>query len=78
MENGEFAQKSKCSIFHYIFKNVIFQRRHKGLLWSKGLRNQIMLDNSSEMLADNSLELLIITFSKYDKNYHKTNHLLHS
>ena len=27
-------QKSKCSIFHNIFKNI-FQ---KGLLWSKGLR----------------------------------------
>ena len=30
-------QKSKCSIFHYIFKYMIFQRRQKALLWSKGL-----------------------------------------
>ena len=31
-------QKSKCSIFHNIFKYMIFQRRQKVLLWSKGLR----------------------------------------
>ena len=30
-------QKSKCSIFHNIFKYMIFQRRQKALLWSKGL-----------------------------------------
>ena len=30
-------KKSKCSIFHNIFKNMIFQRRQKALLWSKGL-----------------------------------------
>ena len=34
MENGAFAQRSKCSIFH-IFKNMIFQRRQKVLLWNK-------------------------------------------
>ena len=28
---------SKCSIFHNIFKYVIFQRRQKALMWSKGL-----------------------------------------
>ena len=32
-------QKSKCSIFHNIFKYMIFQRRQKELLWSKGLKN---------------------------------------
>ena len=31
-------QKSKCSIFHNIFKYMIFQRRQKALLWGKGLR----------------------------------------
>ena len=48
MENGAFApqkvlwemehllQKSKCSIFHNIFKYMIFQR---ALLWSKGLKS---------------------------------------
>ena len=30
-------QKSKYSIFHNIFKYVIFQRRQKALLWSQGL-----------------------------------------
>ena len=28
---------SKCSIFHKIFKYMIFQRHQKALLWSKGL-----------------------------------------
>ena len=30
-------QKSKYSIFHNIFKYMIFQRRQEALLWSKGL-----------------------------------------
>ena len=30
-------QKRKCSIFHKIFKYMIFQMRRKALLWSKGL-----------------------------------------
>ena len=38
MENGAFAPKEQSSIFHNIFKYVIFQRRQKVLLWSKGLR----------------------------------------
>ena len=29
-------QKSKSSIFHNIFKYMIFQRRQRALLWSKG------------------------------------------
>ena len=33
-------QKSKCSIFD-IFKYMIFQRRKKALLWSKGLKEQL-------------------------------------
>ena len=36
VENGAFAHWSKCSIFHNIFKYMIFQRRQKALLWSKG------------------------------------------
>ena len=31
-------QKSKCSIFHNIFKYIIFQMCRKMLLWSKGLK----------------------------------------
>ena len=30
-------QRSKHSIFHNIFKYVVFQRHQKALLWSKGL-----------------------------------------
>ena len=30
-------QWSKCSIFHYISKYIVFQRRQKALLWSKGV-----------------------------------------
>ena len=37
MENGGFAPMEQCSIFHNIFKYMIFQRRQKALLWSKGL-----------------------------------------
>ena len=37
MENGANAPKSKCSIFHNIFKYIVFQTRQKALLWSKGL-----------------------------------------
>ena len=39
MENGAFALKSKCSIFHNIFKYMIFQRHQKTLLCSKRLRS---------------------------------------
>ena len=42
MENGAFAgflQKSKRCIF-YTFKYVVFQRRQKALLWSKGHKFQ--------------------------------------
>ena len=31
-------QKSKCSIFHTIFKNMVFQRRQKALLGGIGLK----------------------------------------
>ena len=38
MQNGAFVQKSKINVpFHSIFKYMIFQRRQKGLSWSKGL-----------------------------------------
>ena len=35
---------SKSSIFHNIFKYIIFQRRQKALLWSKGLNLQVESD----------------------------------
>ena len=43
MENGAFAPKEQCSIFHNIVKYMIFQRRQKELLWSKGLRDIISM-----------------------------------
>ena len=46
-------QKSKCSIYHNIFKYMIFQRRQKVLLWSKGL-----IAPNSYVFAD----LLVISF----------------
>ena len=36
-------QKSKCSIFHNIFKYMIFQRHQKVLLWGKGLTWPIII-----------------------------------
>ena len=40
--------KSKCSIFHKIFKYMVFQRRQKALLWSKGL---VLKDRKTESLT---------------------------
>ena len=37
-------QKSKCSIFHNIFKYMIFQKHLKALLWSKGLNYEYFLN----------------------------------
>ena len=34
IENGAFAPRSKCSIFHNTFKYIVFQRRQKALLLS--------------------------------------------
>ena len=33
----QLLQRSKHSIFHNIFKYVVFQRHERELLWSKGL-----------------------------------------
>ena len=38
-------QKSKCSFSHNNFKYMIFQRRQKALLWSKGLNILIFFPN---------------------------------
>ena len=37
MENEAFAPKEQMLHFNNIFKNMIFQRSHKELLWRKGL-----------------------------------------
>ena len=56
MENGAFALRSKCSIFHNIFEYFIFQRRKKELLWFKRLYSKInkytvLLFRDKEILA---------------------------
>ena len=35
-------QWTKCSIFHDIFKSLVFQRRQKALSWSKGLSTLVL------------------------------------
>ena len=32
-----FSKRANAPFFHNIFKNLVFQRRQKALLWSKGL-----------------------------------------
>ena len=49
MENKAFALWSKCSIFHNNFKNVVFQRRQKALLWSKGLANDTFFQKKANV-----------------------------
>ena len=41
MENGAYALWSKCSIFHIIFKYMIFQSHLKPSLWSTNNTGQI-------------------------------------
>ena len=38
MENGAFAPYGQMLHFHNIFKNLVFQRHQKALLWSNGLK----------------------------------------
>ena len=48
-------QKSKCSIFHNIFKYMIFQRRQNGLLMSKGLKyNEYTFQNQAQNITQKS------------------------
>ena len=66
----ELLQRSKCSIFHNIVKYMIFQRRQKALLWSKGLINRFPILWRSELLLTtivlsipySSTELMTINF----------------
>ena len=66
MANGAFAlfaPKSKCSIFHNIFKNMIFQRRYYGVkderksLHAMDDRGQTKKDHNSSPGAFGSSEL---------------------
>ena len=51
-ENGAFAQRSKCSIFHNVFKYMIFQRPLNALLWNKGL----IIEKTSNVYSINSVK----------------------
>ena len=42
-------QKSKCSMFHNIFKYVIFQRCQKALLWSKGITLCLPVSSAADL-----------------------------
>ena len=43
MEMENLLQKRKCSIFHNNFKYMIFQRRQKSFIWSKGWSEFLLL-----------------------------------
>ena len=50
MEMEHLLLRSKCSIFHNIFKNLAFQRRPKALEWNKGL-NKLRKSNKKHFIA---------------------------
>ena len=62
MENGAFTLLEQCSILHNIFKYTIFQRHHKALLWSKGLKDR---QNLKKFLVTLVLGLNIKRFSRW-------------
>ena len=41
MDMEHLLDRSKCSIFHNIFKYVVVQRHQKELFWSKGLSGRL-------------------------------------
>ena len=45
-KNGAFAPKEQMLHFPKIFKYVIFQRRQKVLIWSKGLKSIALTFNA--------------------------------
>ena len=61
--NGAFATKEQCSIFHIIFKYMIFQRHQKALLWSKRLNAQVNV--SSRAKARSSIFISIHRGQKF-------------
>ena len=60
MGNKAFALRSKCSIFHNIFKYMIFQRCLKALLRSKVLCSNISL--SGPLIEIISFYLVLLLF----------------
>ena len=61
-------QKSKCSIFHNIFKYMIFIRRRKVLLWSKGLNPHADVSSGTGLKVGHSLHQQPIGLDKQKKN----------
>ena len=78
-------RKSKCSIFHNIFKYMIFERRQKALLWSKGLkthtfiwvafikiyRSKFFKNIFSLIVSGKDAEFIIYTSVKCSDEFHK-------
>ena len=60
-------QKSKCFIFHNIFKYMIFQRRQKALLWSKGLKYGIN-DCLMNVCIVYAIRIFLVDINMYHKN----------
>ena len=58
MENGAVAPKSECSIFHNIFKYIVFQRRYYGV---KGLTHE------NEPVQQNGMNLSLVKASDGQK-----------
>ena len=68
-------QKSTCSIFHTIFKYMIFQRRQKALLWSKGLYTKTL---QTADIFDSGDKVTVIDSEPHMFCRHKTNIVLAS
>ena len=69
MENGAFAPRSKCSIFHNIFKYIVFQRRQKVLSWSKGLhvkKRDPFLMNEMDLNFDKIIHFFLVNRKFYN------------
>ena len=62
-------KKSKCSIFHnfIIFNYMIFQRRQKALLWSKGFVKILMI-RCSKVIIKSYSKLMALLMIEFDHN----------
>ena len=76
MDNGAFAPKSKCSILHNIFKYMIFQRRQKAFMWSKGLiqlsekQSQLSLNFKKEPVSEAEQTYLITNLDLLNTHFY--------
>ena len=60
---------SKCSIFHNIFKCMIFQRRQQPLLWGKGLTESLPSEKLFPALLSSDDFFQINFFEKFFQDY---------